>query len=194
MVLKHFEPEVDYSWEQLNEITGKRPGFYTWPTRAFLWMKRRGYEIQSIDSVDFGRLVKEGRSYFSAYYGEEVATKQIAMCDFDAEMRLLEQYLTEVETPAVREPTMQDVRLMHRNGFVPIVNLNSFALNQRPGYEGHFVILLGSDMRRVQMHDPGLPAKPSRAEKHAVFEKAWAYPDKKAKGLVGVRRQPDVSK
>lgn len=188
MVLKHFEPNADYSWEALDEIIGFRPGNWTWPTRAMLWLKRRGYEIRSIESVNSQRLAMEGRPYFAEQYGADVAAAQFAHCDFEQEMELLKQYLAEVEIPEHREPQLQDIRHMLRDGFVPIVNVNSGALNGRNDYVGHFVVLLGADLKRIRLHDPGLPHFPNRLVKFPDFEKAWAYPDLKAKNLTGIRR------
>jgi hypothetical protein len=47
--------------------------------------------------------------------------------------------------------------------------------------------LLDADLKHVVIHDPGLPRRPKRRVKLADFEKAWAYPDKRAKSLAAVR-------
>jgi len=42
MILKHFEPDRDYEWSELDSITGFVPGKWTWATQWLLWLKRRG--------------------------------------------------------------------------------------------------------------------------------------------------------
>jgi hypothetical protein len=187
MILKYFEPQRDYSWEELDTITGFVLGKWTWATQALLWLKRRGYEIKSVDVFDYQRFVDVGSTYVLEFLGAEAGSKQIAMGDIEKERALARQYLEEIGAPLRREATLQDLRQMRRDGFLTSTNINSNALNGQPGYNGHYVLLLDVDLKTVRLHDPGLPALPNRKVKIADFEKAWAYPDSKAKSLTGVR-------
>jgi hypothetical protein len=48
-------------------------------------------------------------------------------------------------------------------------------------------LLIDADLKHVRLHDPGLPPDANKKVRIAEFERAWAYPDSKAKSLVAVR-------
>ena len=187
MILKHFEPERDFSWGELDVITGYIPGKWTWATQGLLWLKRRGYEIRSIDAFDYQTFAKGGADYLIEFLGPDVGKEQIAMCDITREMELTKQFLEEVGAPVTREATLQDFRQVRRQGFVTGVNLNARALNGLGGYISHYVVLIDAGPEARTLARPGLPPRANRKVKIADFEKAWAYPDSKAKSLTAVR-------
>ena len=56
MIFKHFRPDEDYTYAELDRISDKVPGKWTWPTAAMLWMLDHGYELRLIE--DFvGRII-----------------------------------------------------------------------------------------------------------------------------------------
>ena len=52
MILNYFLPEKDYSWEELEKITAKVEGLWTWQYAGTLWMQKQGFEIKNIDPMD----------------------------------------------------------------------------------------------------------------------------------------------
>jgi hypothetical protein len=67
------------------------------------------------------------------------------------------------------------------------VTWNTNGYNGQQGYIGHFVLLIDADQKHVRLHDPGLPPAANKKVKITDFERAWAYPDSKAKSLTAVR-------
>ena len=59
--------------------------------------------------------------------------------------------------------------------------VNSRALNNKEGYLGHSIVIIGYTNQEFVLHDPGLPPLENRRVAYELFEKAWAYPDEKAK-------------
>ncbi|MEK7102513.1 MAG: papain-like cysteine protease family protein, partial [Patescibacteria group bacterium] len=62
------------------------------------------------------------------------------------------------------------------------------------GYTGHFVVITGFGKNHFTLHDPGLPPLRNRKVSLGRFEKAWAYPNKRAKNIMAFRKEPYVTK
>ena len=68
-----------------------------------------------------------------------------------------------------------------------ICNVNSHKLNNEKGYAGHYVVMKGYSETGFVLHDPGLPAQENRFVNFEDFEKAWAYPNKKARNIIAFK-------
>ena len=42
MILDYFLPNKKYSWKEIEKITGLRKGFWTWPLKAAIELKKIG--------------------------------------------------------------------------------------------------------------------------------------------------------
>lgn len=64
MLLKYFVPSKEYSWEELEKLTGKDPGMYTWPMTGLIWLTKNGYEAKYVEyfEVSYEQFIK-GWSY-----------------------------------------------------------------------------------------------------------------------------------
>ncbi len=69
-----------------------------------------------------------------------------------------------------------------------ICNVNANQLNQKAGYVGHFVLVVGFDDDELIFHDPGKPPRPFRKVNSTDFELAWGGPKGQMKNLVAIRR------
>jgi len=186
MVAKYFWPQEDYSWEQLEKITAKIDGLWTWPTAGLLWLQSKGAEIKIVEMFDYPTFVEEGKEYLLSYYGSEVGSAQIQHSDIPHEVSLVKQALPKLQIEQ-RIPTFRDIRALLDEGFLVCCNVNSMALNGKLGYVGHFVVIFSYTDNSFTLHDPGLPAQESREVSFEQFEKAWAYPEEKAKGLMAMK-------
>lgn len=187
MILKHFQPEREFTWEELDEITGKVEGYWTWATAGLLWLPEQGYEIVNVETFDAERFSKEGGDYLIAKYGKAVAKEQIAHTpDMAREQELAKGFLAKVNVER-RIPDLSEIEDYLRKGYLIFCNVNSKALNKKPGFTGHFVLIVGFDDKHLKMHDPGAPGHKGRIVTKNHFMKAWAYPDEDAKNFVAIR-------
>ncbi len=186
MVLKYFWPEKDFSWEELEKITAKQEGLWTWPMAGLLWMQAHGFEVRNIEEFDYEEFAQLGEQYLEEYLGPEVAKTQIEHSSIAQERIIAKKFMEKVRTEK-RIPVLDDVKSLLRKGYILVVNLNSCALNEREGYSGHSVVITSLDEEYVFLHDPGLPARENRKVALSIFEKAWAYPDEKMKNIAAIR-------
>ena len=187
MILKYFEPEEEFSWENLEEISQRRPNGYTWGTAAMLWLHRRGYEIRDVGLFDSKKFTEIGAPYMIEFHGETAGRDQIANSDIDHEVRLAKEALVEIGQSPLSIPTLETFRQFKREGFLTFTLVNSAALINQPGYCGHFVLILDADHEWVKIHNPGLPGYENQRVRISTFEKAWAHSTEKSKNLTAVR-------
>jgi hypothetical protein len=185
MVLKAFRPTLDYSWAALDEVTAKIDGGGTWPFAGTAWLHDQGFEVRYIELADNRRFAAEGKPYLLELYGAH-ANAADAKTDYAAEQARASRMVENVRCE-VRVPTADDIRGLLLEGFVLICFVNSRALNGRDGYSGHFVVVKGFDAEGLIVHDPGPPATENRQVSYESFERAWGYPDEKAKVVLAVR-------
>lgn len=187
MALGAFVPDREFTYEELDLISLKKPGKWTWPTAAMLWMIERGLEIKLIEEFDYADFAARGGEYLIERYGEEVGRSQMEHSDVEFERDISRRFAR--QAPIEKRPAeLDDIRSEIEAGAVVIVNLNAARLSGAEGYSGHFVVVLDVADERVTLHDPGMPPKPDFTVDIERFQEAWAYPTLRDRNLMSIRR------
>lgn len=185
MVLQTFRPALDGSWQALDRITAKLDDGGTWPFAGMVWLADNGFEVRNIELMDNERFAREGRAYLDEFFGRHAAEIE-SQTDYASEQAQARRFVETVDCE-IRMPGIEDLRSLLLDGYLAICNVNSRALNGRDGYSGHFVVVKGFDADALLLHDPGPPPRADRRVALADFDKAWAFPDDKARNLIAVR-------
>ena len=187
MALAALVPEREFSYEELDRISQKLPGRWTWPTAAMNWMIEGGLEIKLIEDFDYGDFAARGGDYLIERYGEEVGRAQMEHSDVEFERGISREFAA--HAPVERRPAeIRDIKAEIDRGAVVIVNLNAAPLYGREGYSGHFVVVLDVADDRVRLHDPGMPPAPDREVTLDRFISAWGYPTERDRNLMSISR------
>ena len=189
MALAALAPDRSFSYEELDRISGKLPGKWTWPTAALLWLMDAGFEVGLIEEFDYGAFAEEGGDYLIGRFGEEVGRAQIANSDIERERALARRFAA-VAPLEMRVPDAKDIRDKLRPDSVVILNLNSAVLEGGEGYAGHFVVICEIGDTWVRLHDPGLPPRPNLRASLERFERSWGYPHPRDKNLLAIGTPP----
>lgn len=186
MVLKYFQPEREFTWEELDKISGKKKGMWTWPAAAELWIRDQGYKIIDLGIFDNEEFSKRPQAYLLEFFGEKAGREQIEHADIKKEAELAKQlYEAGIEKKEI--PTLTTIRELLKKGYLIICLVNSRVLRNRKGYAGHSVVIRGINEKAIFINNPGLPAQENEKVALGKFEKAWAYPDEKDKGLTAFK-------
>lgn len=186
MIIKHFQPRRDLSWEELEKITAKVEGLWTWTSAGELWLADNGYDIRLVTTFDYARFSDEGESYLVERYGKEVAQKQVEKSDLAQERPLALEHSRKIQTDK-RIPDLSDIKRHLRDGYLVLCNVNSRALNGKPGFAGHFVVVIGHAGDYLIVHDPGLPPQERRIVPNDLFTTAWAFSGEHVKGFTAIK-------
>lgn len=185
MLLKQYFPNEDYSWQELEKISAKVEGLWTWPTAGLLWLAEKGLSVKSIGLFDYLAFAKQGEQYLLDFYGKTVGQSQIDHSDIPQEQAIAEAYVQKA-VRETRQAEISDIAVALSTGALVICNVNQKALNDEEGYSGHFVLIYNHDGDSLFLQDPGLPAYAERKVSFAQFTKAWGYPTEKSQGMVSV--------
>lgn len=187
MVLKYFFPQEKYSWKELDRISAKIEGKWTWPMAGVLWLQEKELSIRVYTTFDYELFSKKGETYLIKEYGEEIANEQVSHSKLTQELGFARRYVKDI--PLITKiPTIDTIRRLLIKGYILICNVNSRALARKSGYVGHFVVVKGVDDKHIYFHNPGLPARRNQKVLFSHFEKGWAYPNKKAKNIIAIRK------
>lgn len=186
MVLKYFLPEKDFNWEELEKLTAKKEGLWTWTMAGTIALKKMGFEIVNMEEFDYLRMAQEGEKYLAEKNGEETAKIQVAHCDIRQEMKLAKEFY-DIFGNQNNLPEIKDIKNLLEDGYLVTCHVNFRILNEKEGYTGHFVVIIGFDDENLYLHDPGLPPQENRKVTNDLFLKAWAYPNEAAKYLVAFK-------
>jgi hypothetical protein len=185
-VLKYFLPDRNFSMAEIEQITGKTEGLWTWPQPSLLWLHHHGFEVIQIEIFDYQRFINEGEQYLIEEYGERAGQEQISHSDITKERQICKAFLEEIEVTKSL-PDIDDLKAYLDKGYLLICSINSRALNEREGYVGHAVVVIGYTEQSLFLHDPGLPPQENREVPFALFEKAWAYPTERVKNITAIK-------
>jgi len=186
IVLGHFWPDREFMYEELDKITAKVPGKWTWPTAAMIWLMENGFELHLVEDFDYKEFAQRGEQYIIEKCGPEVGEAQIKNSIISREQEYAAKFV-KIAPLERRIPTFKDIKNYLSDGYLIICNINASTLYNQPGYSGHFVVIFRYGWRTLTIHDPGLPPRPSLHVKKNVFEKAWAYPTEREKNLLAIR-------
>jgi hypothetical protein len=186
MALAVLWPERTFTYEELDHISMKLPGLWTWPTAAMLWMIEQGLELKLIEEFDYRAFAERGGAYLIERYGKEVGQSQIEHSEVEREREIARRFAA-VAPIEQRSPTLDDLRAEMEEGGAVIVNINASPLYDHEGYSGHFVVLCDIAADHVILHDPGLPPHPNLRVAIDRFMRAWAYPSERDKNLLSIR-------
>lgn len=186
MVAKYLWPAEEYSWDELDKMTAKVSGLWTWATAGLLWLQSKGAKVKVIEIFDYQKFIESGDQYLLNFYGDEVGNEQIKNSDIAQEQRLIKEAIQKINIEK-RLPTTNDIIQLLDQGYLVICNINSNALNEKSGFVGHFVVIIGYEGDHLVLHDPGLPPQENRVVSNEDFSNAWAYPNSSVKNLIAIK-------
>lgn len=180
--------QKEWSYQELDQITGKLQGQWTWPTLSLIWLLDNNFEVQLIEEFEYEEFGKKGKEYLVKKWGEEVAKAQETHSDLRREQKLALEFARRSKVH-FRVPTWNDLNQLFKDGYLVICNINANLLFGHSGYSGHFIVPTEISEKEIILHDPGLPPAPFMRVARNIFEKAWGYPTKREKNVLGIRKK-----
>jgi len=185
-ILGYFLPEQKFSMKQLEKLTAKKKGKWTWPTQTLINLHEMGFDVKTKETFDYEKFVKNGGKYLIEKYGEAVGNTQIENSDMEQEIGLAKRYVSIFgNNPEL--PEIDELGKLLKQDYLLVINVNHYGLYGKKGYSGHFVVICDIDDKHVYLHDPGIPPQPNAKILIKNFKKAWEYPDKESRNYQAFR-------
>lgn len=187
MIIKYFDPNKKISIKDLDLITLKKPGMYTWPHAGVIWLIDNGYEVKTMEPFDNKAFARYGLEYLEREFDQEVVDSIKELSDIEQGVMLANRVVKMgIDNKGV--PSLNDLIRLLNEDFLVICAVNGKSLNGLEGYSNHSVLLVGSNDREFIFHDPGLPPYKYRRLSFNDFEKHWAYGGENNKTYIAVRK------
>jgi hypothetical protein len=184
MILKYFEPDLDFDFAYLDKATGKVEGMATWEMAGVLFLIDRGYEVVNITNFDYEKFAKFGKKYIQEFAGDEVAEEQERISDLNLEMERSKGF---EKFTILKIPTVKDIKKYLNDDCLVMCEVNASVLDGKDDYEPHAILITDYDDKGFIIQDPGLPPIPNMFVEYEKFEKAWAYPEESVKNLKAIK-------
>lgn len=189
MLLKYFYPGKTFTFEELDSLTRHRSGMFTWLGDMLLELSKMGFEIISIENLDYAKFAQEGKGYLSSVWSEEVFSTQNQYSDLDHEQSTAQKVITDPNIKLIqKEIEIGDIEKYFLEGYFLLVSLNPLVLQGKEGYWSHLVVVTNITEDAVYIHDPGLPPLENRRVPKTIFTKAVTKPGKEDTNLVAIKK------
>ena len=71
MIAKTYWPDENYSWDELDVLTQKKVGIWTWPMAGYIWLASKNIRIESMSIFEYQSFHEEGYDYFLKNFGKD---------------------------------------------------------------------------------------------------------------------------
>jgi 23S rRNA pseudouridine1911/1915/1917 synthase len=159
------------TWKELEGLTGYKPGIVAWSVGVLPRMAAMGFDIRMIEPFDYEHYAKEGETYLKKLY----TTEELAWYKENSNILIMQEQIPEFLHRVKYEnrmPSLSDIDDMLAQDRLVFVTVNSRALDNKPGFVSHAILIIEKDGDDYVVHDPGLPPEPYRHVSAQTLEKA----------------------
>ncbi|MFH5232485.1 hypothetical protein [Antrihabitans spumae] len=149
---------------EAEQITGFKSGVETWPYRMLSWLSGNNFDVIHVDAISAQGLSVDPRAELvRTGFDNDTIEYFFKISDFKAEAQAIDECLVRGVEFENRLPTLDDISVRIRDGWLPVVALDAGILTQedRSGYQGHMVLVTGWHESRslARIQDSGPPAR-----------------------------------
>ncbi len=128
--------------DELDSITGHKPGEYTWMSQALIWLASRNFQIIHVEDLNYVDFAKYGKTYLKKLYSKEIFSVQDQMSDLDREQGLAIKLIKDRSIQVINNRwTIEGIETFLDSGYVPLVSVNPFVFENLSGYAAHLVVV-----------------------------------------------------
>ena len=189
MGLEAFNPGRIWTWPELDEMTGKKPGLWTWMFKVSGELPQHGYEVKFITEIDIVAFAQDAKAYIHTFFSKEGALAQIEHADIEAEQHYAARLAANTQDIHFenRQFTLQDIKNLISDGYMIVPQINPYKLDDEEGYAGHSILIYAIEGEDGIYHDSGLEgAQAAKRRPLAKFVEA-ALDNGKMEGLLAFR-------
>lgn len=176
MVLAYFIPERKFALPELEKLCGYIKGRGTWKALSMLNLAKLGLQVHWIEDFDHKRFIADPKTYLREILDDEAYAYQIANTDLQLEADRMRQYIKSGLPLERRKATNEDIKRFLDDDWLVHLEVNANTLANKPGYEGHSVLVIGYDDKDgVAIHNPdgANGNKPNQHVSWELLDKAW---------------------
>ncbi len=175
MALKYYFPEKDFSFEELDRLTGRTQGKWTWTSQLLPVLLDNGLDAYYYSTTPYKEIKEGGEGFILEYYGQEDGRVMIDHTNFDALYSSIEK-LEENKKFFNIKLDFSEIEEEFKKGHIIILLIDRKVLFNRQGtFLGHGVTITSINKTHVSIHDSGSGGPNLAVEKEQLI-KAWNAP------------------
>ena len=170
-VLKYFLNK-DYSLGELDKLTKRKAGLWTWISQMALALHDLGLDIKLYSKTDLEPFL-EGEPFIRKHFGAD-AGKILKFADLPVAIESIRKVMSH-NLFEKRKFSFNEIERHIKQGHVPLMLIDHNKLIGKKGpYQGHLAVLTGFDKQNVFYHESG-PKKPEANKRipKKTFMRAW---------------------
>lgn len=175
-LLKEYLPQVDFSQDEIEKLTGYKEGLSAWGTQHLLSLNDLGIETAWVENIDLDYFSLAPFEYMHTQFSDESAYRfQVGHSDLPLEARRAQEYLDRGLLFEEREATTDDVRQFLQGGWLVRLEVNGKRLADQPGYSAYSILVTGCNDDTVifQNLDGASSQTSNQQASWDVLERAW---------------------
>lgn len=185
--LQTLYPHKNFTFEELEHLTGFEPNKLTWPMRAYVAVANLGYSVVVFDSMDFDAFVKSPTAYMEQAFGRQAAAIYAEKSNIETAVRDARALVSHPKIDLRMEvPSWSDLAQIIQAGMLAICHADQGVLEGVECQRDHSVLVHTITDDGVVVHDPGLPPFENKYISRDLFEKAWDFPSSAAKTIFAI--------
>ncbi len=171
MALKYYYPEKDYSFDYLDEMTGRTQGKWTWTSQAISFLLEEGLDIYYYSTTPYDDILAGGEDFLLSHYGEEDGNIMLRHTNFDALYDSI-RVLNDTGRYINKKLDFGYLEQEFDKGAHLIVLIDVATLyDTRGSFSGHFTTVTGFDDEYVWFHNSA-GEEDTKVEKQQYID-AW---------------------
>ena len=164
----------DLSWQMIDKLTHAISGKATWTFIGEMEFVKKGLDVINIEPVDYQKLYEKGPEYLKEAAGKQTAKYYLEKSNIASVLSCIPEYLKTVKHETRRASLEEIIGFLKRGALVG-AEVNSRILNQKEGFDLHFVLLYDFDGKNFIVHDPGFPPIKSRKVDIKEFNQCFNF-------------------
>jgi len=159
MILKHFLPEKDWTFNEADRLCSYVEGKWTWSEAAALSLAQIGFEVVRYTDLDLEAFVEAPETYFFKKYGPEQGQETMDNIDLESSIDICKKYLANINIETIKRGWgLKDAARLLNEGYLLMAWVNPRLLYSRDKSDsGHMVMVFHYDeaSKSILFHDPG---------------------------------------
>ncbi|MBW2995235.1 hypothetical protein KY312_02695 [Candidatus Woesearchaeota archaeon] len=172
MALKYYYPEKDFSFEELDKLSGRTPGKWTWTSQLMPILIDNNLDAYYYSTTPYNEIKQGGEEFILDYYGEEDGKVIVEQTNFEA----LYSSIDKLNNRFFQEKLdFSEIEKEFKKGHVIILMVDKNILFGWQGpYAGHGIIITSINKTHATVHDSSGTSNLLTTKEQLI--KAWNAP------------------
>lgn len=186
IMLKHFLPNREFTYEELDKLTQKAVNKGTWWPPGLINLVKMGLKAQVVEPFDYSKFLQEGKQYALDHFGRQIGQYYLDHSNLLEIKNSIPEFLRLADFKC-RPATMKDIDELLADGWLVGLEINARRLYNQTGFVAHMVVIFDRQNDKYFMHDPGLPPRPNLEIGASQLKEIWLGDDPKIAALLAIK-------